>query len=249
MRAHGTALALVALLVSTATADIPFQRQAVQEAIVPPGRVEGGTGTCSVVYYNICSGWFWLWSPFTDRDGRWMDQIGVVFDLPEDCGKAPGSECTHLGFWWYWRYTRPGYGYTLSYHLWNADDGNCKVGPAIGALYRQDPVERWNYYPGLGSTTSDYVTITATMDKGALPYWVTDNNHKNAAAPIRCAGWPGPIEKHSFIFGEGYQGTICPTYYVGDQLGPVQFLMRASFSCPETSIEPASWGTIKSLFR
>jgi hypothetical protein len=249
MRTYSSAIALALLLAGLAAADIPFQKQAVREAIVPHGQFEGARGTCSVVYYNICSGWIWVWSPFTGRDAREADQIGVVFDLPEDCNMEPGSECLNLGFWWYWRYTVPGWGYTLSYHLWNADENNCKIGPAVGALLRQDPVERWNYYPGLGWTASDYVAITATMDRGALPYWVTDNNWKNAAAPIRCEGWPGPIEKHSFIFGEGYEGTICPTYYLGDGMGPVQFLMDASFESQGIAIEPASWGTIKSLFR
>ena len=32
------------------------------------------------------------------------DEVGVVFDLPEVCGKLPGESCTNTHFWWYWRY-------------------------------------------------------------------------------------------------------------------------------------------------
>ncbi|MFH1679165.1 MAG: hypothetical protein ABIH26_00820 [Candidatus Eisenbacteria bacterium] len=248
MRSFLAATVLFAVLAGAALADVPFDRWAEREAIVPHGRVDGATGTCSIVYYNICSGWYWRYSPFRGDERIAGDHAGVVFDLPNDCAKEPGAECVHLGFWWYWRYTTPGWGYTLSYYLWPVDEDFCMVGEPIGSLLCQDPTERWNHYPGLGTTNADMVAVISVFDKGGLPHWCLDNNYRNSQAPIACDGWPGPLGVHSVYWGN-YDTMYCPPYFFADPVGPIQFIMDATFSCEGTPIEPASWGTIKSLFR
>ena len=185
-------LSLALTLSSSAMADVPAEKRAERDGIASPGGSEGAAGICTIIYYNYCSGWIWLWSPFRaggERDYYW--QIGVVFDLPEDCGKEPDEECTNLQFWWYWRYTIPGYYFTLDYHLWELDDQWCKTGAAIGSILGDDPIERWNSYPGMGSTNADYVAITASSFY-CCPYWVTDAPARNANAPGACNGCPGP---------------------------------------------------------
>ncbi|MFH1680789.1 MAG: hypothetical protein ABIH26_09100, partial [Candidatus Eisenbacteria bacterium] len=65
---------LCALLSSAALADVPNRpKEAVRDAIVPHG-IGGATGQCSVVYYNICSGWMWLYSGWEQGD-----EAGVAF--------------------------------------------------------------------------------------------------------------------------------------------------------------------------
>jgi len=194
---------------------------------------------CSIAYYNLCSGWIWLWAM-----GGYEDEAGVVFDLVADCGKAPGDLCTNIGFWWYWRYTAPGYCFTITYSLFEVDSEYCKVGSAIGILPNQDPVERWNYYPGLGSTVSDLVSITGSLDCGTLPMTVTDATARNDAAGCN----PPPLIHHSVYYG-GYETKYCPPHYFADDVGYVNILMDASFSCGTTSTERTSWTSIKSLFR
>jgi len=233
-----TAILVVLILAGAASAKprIPFQE--IRDEVVPHGGESLRLDACSVAYYNTCSGWVYLWA--------WScaDEAGVVFDLPSECGKTPGAPCTNEGFWWYWRYTHPGYTYTVSYRLYPVDSSYCKAGPPIGSLNRQDPIERWNYYAGLGTTKSDLVALTAVMDWGGRPYLITDNNSKNQE--IGCA--PIPTVAYSMYYGEeGFP--YCPPQTFGDQLGPVNILMDATFSCEETSIEPASWGAIKTLFR
>jgi hypothetical protein len=191
------------------------------------------------VYYNICSAWIWVWGW-----GALGDEAGVVFDLPTACEKIPGELCANLEFWWYWRYTYPGYGYTVTYYLYPADSSLCKAGPRIGFLEGQDPVERWNHYDGLGATRNDMVALTASLDRGGGPYLATDNNVRNQQAG--CA--PVPTEVHSVYYGD-YVTQYCPPQVWEDRLGPVNILMDATFSCGETSIEQASWGAIKKLFR
>ncbi|MFH1680192.1 MAG: hypothetical protein ABIH26_06040 [Candidatus Eisenbacteria bacterium] len=241
----------IALSVAAAVqADVPGAWVEVRENIVPHGRSTGLTGTCSIVYFNICSGWLWVYGRSADGARMAEDEVGVVFDLPADCGKDPSETCANLEFWWYWRYTVPGWGFTVTYDLWDVDSDRCKVGSSLGTLPHQDPMERWNHYPGLGATTSDLVAIIVTMDNGAYPRWVADNNVRNSQAPVACAGWPGPQVSRSFSFG-GQVGQFCPPEAAPflDALGPVQLLMDATFSCGETSIEPVSWGSIKTLFR
>ncbi len=241
MRRLSGVLLLLPGLWSATAADVPSERLAIHEGVHPHGSGGGATGICSIAYYNICSGWIWVYSA-----GVISDEIGVVFDLPNDCAKVPGESCTNTAFWWYWRYTLPAYGYTVTYNLYNVDSEYCKTGPSLGTLANQDPLEQWFCFPGLGTTTSDLVAITATWDRGTHPREATDNNVSNVNAG--CA--PASTTAHSFYFGNSETQYCPPIDAFNDALGPVQLLMDATFSCEEpSSTEPASWGAVKSLFR
>jgi len=81
-------------------------------------------------------------------------------------------------------------------------------------------------------------------DKGVLPWLITDSAAKNHQ--VGCA--PPPEEARSWAYGgPGY--AFCPPIPFQDQTGFCNILMDAAFSCEETSVEPASWGAIKALFR
>ncbi|MBM3321636.1 MAG: hypothetical protein FJY73_13320 [Candidatus Eisenbacteria bacterium] len=232
----GVVLAIVGWCAAV-SADLPGRWE--MSGVVPHAEDAVGRNVCPIVYYNICSGYHWAWGW-----GAPTEEAGVVFDLPAKCDKVPGTECTNLGFWWYWIQTQPGYNYTVTYRLFRTDSQFCKAGSAIGTLARQDPVERWNYYPGLGSTEDDVVVLTASLDWGGRPYLVTDNNQKNQEKG--CA--PATTVARSMYYGVAWN-PYCPPQTFADQLGPVNLLMDPTFSCEETSIEPASWGAIKALFR
>jgi len=193
------------------------------------------TSTCSIVYWNTCSGWIWAWASA-------LVVWGVVFDLPADCGALPGVVCENTGFWWYWLDAMPGYGYTVDYRLYNADESLCLVGPPLNTLPGIEPLPRWNSYPGLGPVDSGFAAITVKYNCSSIPKIVTDNAHRNSMSG--CA--PVPEEVHSVMYDLGIP---CPAFPVQDRVGPCNILMDATFSCEETSIEPASWGAIKALFR
>ena len=221
-----------------AVADI--DKFAMQEAVVPHSD-GGATGACSIIYYNLCSGWLWLFSGFVPGD-----MAGVVFDLPTDCNKVVGEDCANTGFWWYWRYTLPDYGYSLSYDLYEVDANMCLT-TSVGSLAAQDPVERWNYYAGLGSTIGDFAAIVATWDGGTLPYLGTEHNTNNAGSPVACPGFVLTVG-HGYIWGN-VGSVYCPPYHIAHD-GYVDVLMDAGFECPTpSSTEDASWGGIKNLFR
>ncbi|RPJ45392.1 MAG: hypothetical protein EHM19_05465 [Candidatus Latescibacterota bacterium] len=239
-------LLLVGLLalavVASAFADVPNRPMtAANEAIAPYG-TGGATGFCSIVYYNLCSGWLWTYSGFAAGD-----EPGVAFDMPTDCGKLAGETCVNNVFWWYWRYTTPGWGYTITYKMYNLDAQLCKLGAPVGVLAAQDPTERWNTGSVPGVATTDWLALTATYDKGGLPRFATDNNNASVAAPVACPGWViGPL--HTLYWG-GTLTQYCPPQYFADGIGAVDALMDAGFTCSPTAVEDASWTGVKSLFR
>lgn len=235
---------LTLFVAGASLADVIHERIAERDpGLAPPSGQSTLTGACTVVYYNLCSGWLWLWSGF-----RESDEIGVIFDLPNSCGKEPGEVCTNTDIWWYWRYTQPGrYGFYISYSMYEVDENGCKVGLPIGTLNGIDPHERWNHMTGLGSATADRVAIVATWDSGTLPYAATDNNASNANA-AGCGGLIGTGNSVQFVDGGGAT-VYCPPARFTDGLGYIDLVMLARFTCETTDTETMSWGEIKSLFQ
>ena len=211
--------------------------------IAAPVAGGGGTGPCTLVYYNFCSGWIWIWSGFNAGD-----EIGVAFDLPADCGKLPGEHCCHTGHFWYWRYTSPGYGFTVTYNLYETDAQVCLLGASVGSAVL-DPIERWNYTAGLGCVSGDVAALTATFDKGTLPYAATDNNASNLNAGPACITDPGtPGLGTSLQWVVAGTTVYCPPAAFADGVGYTDLAMQAYFECGSAT-EDASWGEIKSLFQ
>lgn len=207
--------------------------------IAAPANQAGGTGPCTLIYYNFCSGWIWIWSGFGAGD-----VIGVNYDLPTDCGKLAGETCCLTGHFWYWRYTQPAYGFTVTYGLYDTDAQGCITGTSYGSA-TLDPVERWNYTAGLGCASTDVVALTATFDAGVLPYATTDNNASNANA-AGCGGLIGTGTSLQHIAAGTTQ--YCPPAAFADGLGYTDMAVVAFFNCG-TATEEASWGEIKSLFQ
>ncbi|RPJ43891.1 MAG: hypothetical protein EHM19_07805 [Candidatus Latescibacterota bacterium] len=236
--------ALTLLLAAAAFADVPNRPRAALNEAIAPHATGGSRNYCSIIYYNLCSGWLWTYSGFAAGD-----EVGVSFDMPADCGMYPGEIVTNYSFWWYWRYTAPGWGYTITYRMYDLDAQLCKVGSPIYVIAGQDPTERWNYYPGFGMCWEPQVAITATYDKGGLPRFATDNNDASYSAPNGCPGFViGPI--HSHYWG-GLATQYCPPQYFADNYGAVDCLMDALFDTYlwDSTKQPSSWTAVKSLFR
>ncbi len=208
-----------------------------------PAGQGGGAGSCTLVYYNTCGGWIWGWSGWAAGD-----QIGINFDLPADCNKLPGDVCCIDAARWYWRYTSPNYGFTMTVNVYNTDASGCPTGASLGTD-SYDPLERWNMsFVGAGiCPTSDVVAVVATFDKGTLPYAASDQTAGNANAPNSCPGFvPGP--GNSMVYGSATT-TYCPPVPAADGYGVVNWLAQHWFTCSNVATEDASWGEIKSLFQ
>ncbi len=223
-------------------ADVNKTKTALQTGAEDIKAAGAGAGTCSIIYYNLCSGWIWIYSGFAAGD-----EVGVIFDLVADCGKLPGETCCMTHGFWYWRFTSPTYGFTVSYGLFEVDANGCKTAQT-GGLAFSDPAERWNLLPGLGCVTGDQAVICATFDAGTLPYMGTDNNQSNAAGGPNCLGI-GAGTGNSVFYGNPGATQYCPPQYFGDAIGPVDIMMDAGWICGTNATEDASWGDVKSLFR
>lgn len=199
---------------------------------------EAAAGLCTVEYYNLCSGYFWSWA----GTGHW----GVVFDLPADIGIGSGGFCENTSFWWYWRYTNPGYQSKVDFSIYELDSSLCVLLPPVAVLLNQDPIEGWNMYRGFGGFDATHVAIVMNYPIGSWPPVITDNaarnNQDGCASP--------PDVWHSAYFGEFAADEECPPAPFGDATGYCNIVMGAAFSCEgSSSTEPSSWGAVKSLFR
>ncbi|NNE10016.1 MAG: hypothetical protein HKN20_15755 [Gemmatimonadetes bacterium] len=207
----------------------------------------GGSGeACTIVYYNYCSGWIQLFDGFLQGD-----KAGVVYDLAEDCNGGEGHNCTNLGNWWYWRYTFNGYcgyGFEVSYQMYDVDANDCLIGAPVGSVASTCPLERWNSVPGMGSTSSDRVALVATWEDGTLPYLATDNNVYNASGGPACSG-VGVGDGTSYawlVTGAG----LCPPTLLEDELGPVDIIAISMWNCMSTTAtQSSSWSDLKALFQ
>lgn len=221
---------------SIAAADMPVPAQAIQEPIFGHG-TGGATGFCSLAYYDYCSGWIWL---YYSGPGYWN---GVVYDLPEECGKPPGAPCYNTHFWWYWRYTMFNRQW-VNYQVYEVDSTNCLVGEPLLEVNHFSPLERWNYHSGFGSSTADKVGFIAQAYNYGAPMMASDHNVWNQS--VGCGTIPTVYRSYRFIEDDL---VLCPPVPFEDPLGPVNILMDAGFDCQTTGIEPASWGGVKNLFR
>ncbi len=243
------AFALVLVSLAAVSADVsqktPIAERAGSHDVAPTQ--QGLNPTCTIVYYNFCSGWIWLWS-----DWNAGDQVGVTFDLPTDCswGNNIYYFC-NIGSFWYWRYTAPGYGFTITYDLYETDASGCLSGSSHGSS-TMDPVERWNFTGGLGCAYDVVPAVTATWDQGTLPYAATDNNASNLNAGPACISDPGtPGTGTSLQYAAAGSTVYCPPIAFADGVGYVDLIMASFFSCacyPDAT-KDASWGEIKSLFQ
>jgi hypothetical protein len=169
------AFVLSIVLIAPAMGDVSDARTADRDAEIAREGAGGAAAFCSIIYYNFCSGWIWIWSGWDGANWTAGDEIGVVFDLAAECDKLPGEHCTNTIFYWYWRFTQPTY-WPITYYLYEADATGCKLGPPVGSRTDLDPLERWNIFPGLGVVTSDYALLSVSWDYGFLPRPATEVN-------------------------------------------------------------------------
>jgi len=187
----------------------------------------------------MCSGWLYSLLPSAGYI------FGVIFDLPEVCNGVPGGPCENTSFSWRWYDTKPGYGFTVTYAMYEVDSLGCMVGDALGFLADQDPSEGWNTYPGFGNIGVDRVSITVRFNQAVHPWLLMDDPDSNEE--VGCASPPDTTMSVNY----GHIDYIdCPPHFLQSPLQyPINIIMDANFSCETTSTEPTSWGAVKRLFR
>ncbi len=233
---HFAAFALAASLVMVAPAPGLEKHSARLDA----GRTDAWTAgsTVTIQYYNICTGWIWVLSDFAPSD-----QFGVWFESP--CPEVDGLNAS-----WHYAYsgTPAGWGFTGSISHSVADANLCPAGVPLETQAFL-PMTGWNIYTWTTFPATKDFLIHVTLGAGtASPLALaTDHPGVGPTGPAACGTcYPLTRVNHSLYYGPG---GACPgSAFFNDGTCDAQLLWDCDLMC-YSSVEPQSWGSIKSLYR
>jgi hypothetical protein len=207
-----------------------------------PGDWAAGT-TCSVSYYNTCTGWIWVW-------GGWepLTRLGMVVE--PCCGSSEVSTLVATNLYAWNGNAPPGRGYTGIVEVSTADPNGCPGTPlASHALLPDsgDNVLLW------GIPVSGPLVVQFESQSGLFPSpveWATDHPAAGPTGPAACGlCYPSTRTIHSFHYGNATT-VLCPGSPLNDGVCDAEWLLwAASFTCASVSTEATSWSAIKDMYR
>jgi hypothetical protein len=235
-------VALVVALVAMAATAFALEPYAAKESSGPAGAAPACplaanlNGTCgNVRYYNICSGYIWIFSgiPVGDAYGTRFDGACV----------APGKRVKRAIT--YYRATVPAYTQLVDVHL-NVDANNDGCPEATFASdIGLDPGERWNCsnFGACVPVSAGQSVIVRSVKRGSnAPNWSTEGPYTSVCDP---AGNP-----RSFY----YPSTGgCLPWIVNSPTGRndnfLTYLIVDNDAACGNATENTSWGNVKGLYR
>ena len=192
----------------------------------------------TIAYYNICTGWVWIWDDWSPND-----VVGVTYPT--------GSNFTGtlVSTWWFFGDGAPaGYGFTGAVEAWNLDSNECPAGAPI-ASQSFLPASGWNLITWGDPGVIDFA-VTFTFGPGAgspVEVW-TDHPAAGPTGPQACGTcYPSSRNNHSFYFGTTTV-PFCPGQPLNDGVCDAQFLQDVQTVFIDY-VEPTSWGAVKEMFR
>ena len=234
LSATALALSLIAI--------VPDHVSALEKAAAPfDGENDAwsaGGASASISYYNICTGWIWVWSGWEDGD-----RLGLQVD-------SFGFGCYLLSHFTYFVSAAPsGYGFTGTAGVHTADSNDCPVGTLATQPFL--PITGWNLLtwnvptPGSFVLTYDFASAQGLPNPAAI---ATEHPAAGPTGPAACGTcYPTNRTNHSFYFGTG-ASPLCPGSPLNDGLCDAQFLWDVQMACP-FPVDETSWGQIKGLYR
>lgn len=243
LRESGRILALVAILLSLAGRSDAIERPILLKETAGRDAAPDQqgcplepnlTGDCgNLRYYNLCSGYLWIYSNFLPGEGA-----GVRFSGP--CISGDGRVERAIT---YWRNVAPGYGYTVDILLDADSDGDDCPNYNLARQLDLDPALRWNCFEPQRCIPDQVpaLVLRAESDGGVTPGWATDGPRSAECDPIG--------SENSFYYGFG--GDACVPWRIAAPTGRADnflFWLIVDSGCA-TATEPRSWGAVKGLFR
>jgi len=200
--------------------------------------------SCLIRYYNTCTGWLWIWSPWNDGD-----RIGQVVNTC--CPSGQGSALLQTALLHY-SGGPAGYGFTGTVAIYNADANNCPTGAAIGSqpILPGNATFSVNAWGGLPVPNKFIILETISDALGfSTPVLVpTEHPAAGPTGPAACGTcYPTNRVNRSFAYGPA-SAPVCPGSAFNDGVCDAQLLWEAVISCV-VSVEETSWGSIKNLYR
>jgi hypothetical protein len=206
------------------------------------GDAWSAAGSCTVRYYNNCTGWVWVWSGWSPGE-----QIGTAFH--RCCPSATLQLTNHLtfsgiGFGW---------GYTGTIGIYAADGNECPTGPPIAQQPWRPPLDSGWYADSWGVLVpQDFVVLITWGGTGGGFHDVTalasDHPAVGPTGPQACGTcYPSTRAVHSYHYGFR-NAPLCPGTAFHDGTCDVEFMLDAVLACP-VHTEESSWGKIKTFYR
>jgi hypothetical protein len=229
-----SAFVLAALLVF-ASSGLALEKTAVQ-ANLDRGDWNAGTSSCSIVYYNICTGWVWVWSGWAANS-----VLGTVYDTCCD----PANESTYVTgtYFYYATGAPPGYGFTGTVSLEGVDGNDCPT----GAIASQPvlPVSGWNFFVWGNDVPNRFAQVHVLADE--FNFGTPVNIYSDGA---QACGICFPTTRTTSSYTWGTTGSpLCPGFNLNDGACNVEWLAPAQVVCNTIAVEDDSWGSIKNLYR
>ena len=202
-----------------------------------PDEWNAGT-TCSVRYYNRCTGWVWIWSGWDPHD-----RIGVCFD---NCC-APNGGIVASSWTYVWTAVECGWGFTGTIAVSNADANGCPGTPLASQTFC--PISGWNQHVWNVNAGSKFVvSVTHGSASGSPLAYPSDHPAAGPTGPAACGFcYPTTRANHSYYYGTS-DSPLCPGSSLNDGTCAAQWMWYALVSCT-VSVEESSFGAIKNLYR
>jgi hypothetical protein len=203
--------------------------------------------SCQVAYYNLCTGWIWVWSGWDPEE-----RFGVSF--APCCPGGFGQHELTRAFLFFQQGPPAGYGFTGTLDVWLADGQGC---PSGGALRTSPflPTSSWNEVDFTGNPVNvfggDFVVTYTTGNPmvGDPTAAVTDHPAAGATGPAACGlCYPTTRTARSFYYGSA-SAPLCPGSPFTDLSCDAELLWDVEVLCTTTAVEGRSWGRIKELYR
>jgi hypothetical protein len=205
------------------------------------GEEWASAGTCTVRYYNICTGWIWVWSGWFDDE-----RIGTVYD--RCCQQAVLTLTSHLTF----SGIPAGWGFTGTIGVYAADASDCPTGPPLAVRPWCPPVRSgWNTHAWSVAVPPAFVVQVAWGAPSQFTNSTGLASDRSAAGPTgpQPCGTCFPTSRTTRSYQFGAQGApYCPGHRLSDGTCDVEWLIDGQLFCP-VHTEDRSWGAIKSLYR
>lgn len=241
------ACVLALCMAASAFAIEPFAMKESKEA--PGGAsgvpciLNGNTNGSAANYrwYNLCSGYIWLFSGWTNGD-----EMGVLFGGPTNTAVSGDNDIKRTIT--YFRNVVPAYNQTVDVFVDVANSGGTPLANIV-ADYNLDPGMRWNCSTFNASIPcgTDYVVVRGRHDGGAAPTMVTDGP-REACNTDQFA--------RSYYYGTNAIGDGLPVAQTLLWIGPLGtpdnwlywLILDTSDPCVN-AVENTSWGSVKGLYR
>jgi hypothetical protein len=199
--------------------------------------------TCRVSYYNICTGWVWVWSGFGDNA-----KIGQVMN--SCCGQGESAGLLQAQI--FCPTGAPSsYGFTGTLTAHAVDGNNCPTGPALASAPFL-PTSAFTIVNFAGESVPSTFVLVANLEEDlGIPSPASFGTEHPAAGPTgpQACGTCYPTNRVNRSFAYGTTASpVCPGSAFNDGVCDSQLFWDVFLSCT-VSVEESSWGSIKNLYR